>query len=131
MPLRSERRFISYADIRSGMLVEFDYIPESGSGSKKYQVLVIDPNKQNLHTSDMCLHGLLTDDLGDFEVISLIAKISNLELDPEDRRSPITKLDTDAAYARYKGSVSKERRYRTFLRKNIKSVRQILTGELS
>jgi hypothetical protein len=129
MSLRSERRFISKQTIKSGMLVEFDYIPDGSASKGNYQVLIIDPSKYN--NGKQYLHGILTADLSDFDVISLITKLGNLKLDPDERDMPLSELANDLAYANYKQYIKKERRYRTFLIDNIKTIKQILIGELT
>lgn len=124
MALRSERRFISKEAIQSGMLVEFTYKKVSDESIKSYTVLIVDPNK------DDYLHGLLISDLSDAELIGLVTKLGSFTYDPDNRAEPITNLQSDAAYDRYLG-IKNERRYRTFLRENISSLRQILTGTIT
>jgi hypothetical protein len=130
MALRSERRFIANGNIESGMLLEFSYTKIKDGSIKSYMVLVIDPIKKNETTGNEQLHALLVDDLNDMELIQLITKLGSFEFDPDNRAAPITNLQSDAAYTKYLGTVKSERRYRTFITKNISSLRQILIGGL-
>ena len=129
MPLRSERRFISYEKIKSGMLLEFSYKGEN-STQKKYTVMVIDPSRQNTHATEYQLHALLIDDLSDMELLRLVSKVGNLSLDPNNRAAPLTNLQTNEAYEKYKKSLKSDNRYRTFNVDKLTVVRQILIGEL-
>lgn len=125
MGLRSQRRFISKYSVKTGMMVEFSYTKRDSTTSS-YTVLVIDPDR-NGH-----LHGLLIGGLSDDELIKLSKEVGGeFNYDPEDRRAPITQLQSDAAYQRFKNSgFSEVRRYRTFLLDKISSIRQILIGEI-
>jgi hypothetical protein len=129
MPLRSERRFISYGKVTSGMLLEFSYKGKN-STQKTYTVLVIDPSRQNTHATEYQLHALLIDDLSDFDLLGLITKVGNLSLDPANRAAPLTDLKSNDAYTIYTNSIASQRRYRTFTVDKLSAVRQILIGEL-
>lgn len=128
MSLRSERRFISISNVKSGMLVEFNY-KKHDLTSKSYTVIVIDPDK------DSYFHAFLLDDLSDLDIVRIATEFGkefNYNTDsPSARKEPITNLQTDGAYDRYKRSLFRnDRRYRTFIRSNISQLRQILLGEL-
>ena len=126
MGLRSSRRFISKYNIKTGMMVEFTYT-KLDSTTSSYTVLVIDPEK-NGH-----MHGLLIGDLSDQDLIRLSSEVGGtFEHDLADRKAPITDLQSEAAYERFKSSgFSDVRRYRTFIVEKISSIRQILIGEIS
>lgn len=125
MGLRSERRFISKNSLKTGMMVEFSYTKKDSTTSS-YTVLVVDPDR-NGH-----LHGILIGDLSDAELIKFATEVgSKFTYDPEERNAPITELQSEAAYQRFKSSMfGNTRRYRTFLLDKITSTRQILTGEV-
>ena len=55
MALKSERRFISRDNIKSGMMLEFSYTKENGD-TNSYEVIVIDPKKSM--DNKLYLHGL-------------------------------------------------------------------------
>lgn len=124
MALRSERRFISKDKIESGMMLEFSYKKVDDGSVQKYTVLVIDPDKNSY------VHALKIDDLSDTEVINLVTKLNSFNYDPTNPRTPITNLQSDDAYNKYLG-IKSDRRYRTFVKKNIMYPRQILLGNLS
>jgi hypothetical protein len=127
MALRSERRYISKGDIKSGMMLDITYQKKSGE-TKPYTILVVDPTKQNQYTTTSQLHGILINDLTDAELIKLVVTIGNLQYQ-EDRRSPLTNLQSDEVYDKYKSLYGSQDRYRTFILENIKTARQILLGE--
>jgi hypothetical protein len=129
MALRGTRRFTSKGNIQSGMLIDISYQKDSGE-TKTYSVLVIDPDKTNQFTNNRQLHGLLIDDLTDDGVIKLINDMGELTYDSEDKRAPLTDLQNNEAYQRFSANYDTKKRYRTFTLDNIKSVRQILIGEI-
>jgi len=133
MSLRSERRFISYADVKSGMMVEFSYTKDSGEMSS-YKAIVIDPDKTGevQGRSEHYMHAILIDELTDFEIVSLATELGEeFNFDPDRRKAPITYLQTDEAYNRYRSSNLKPKRiYRTFVKDRIRSIRQILIGAI-
>jgi hypothetical protein len=132
MALRSERRFISKNNIKSGMLVEFSYKKIKDGNTGSYMVLVIDPAKKNESSTNDQLHGLLVDDLSDMDLVRISTEFGQVfNYSGDNRSNPITNLQSDEAYARYTTSTIKnDRRYRTFVVDNISSLRQILIGEL-
>lgn len=134
MAFRSERRFISYPAVTTGMMVEFSYTKESGE-TNTYTAIVIDPSKPKEvdGVQQKYMHAILLDDLTDFEVIKLATELGEeFEFNPDNRRLPITYLKTDEAYANYKKSNVKPKRiYRTFITEKIKTIRQILLGEIT
>jgi hypothetical protein len=130
MALRSERRFISKANIQSGMLVEFSYTKIKDGSTGSYMVLVIDPIKKNETTGNDQLHGLLIDDLTDMELIGLITKLGGIEFNSDKPEAPLTNLQSDEAYSKYLNTTKSQRRYRTFVMKNVSNPRQILIGEI-
>jgi hypothetical protein len=93
-------------------------------------VIIIDPAKKA--GDDAYLHGLVIDNLSDMELVRLSTEIGKeFNYDPSERKAPITYLQSDAAYERYKASgIVNERLYRTFLLSNVSNPRQILIGEL-
>lgn len=129
MPLRSEGRFISLEDLRTGMMITFSYIKRDLSEAR-YTAIVIDPAKKT--ENNVYLHALLIDDLSDMELVQLSTEVGQVfNYDPDDREASITDLQSDDAYARYKASpFLNQRIYRTFLLENIRNPRQILIGEL-
>jgi peroxiredoxin len=129
MALRSTRRFMSKSSIQSGMLLDITYKKGSGE-TKTYSVLAIDPDKVNQHTNNRQLHGLLIDDLSDDDVIKLINVMGELTYDAEDKRAPLTDLQNNEAYEKFKANYDTKERYRTFILENITNVRQILIGEV-
>lgn len=130
MALRSERRFISKSNVQSGMLVEFSYTKIADGTTKSYMILVIDPSKKNESTNNEQLHGLLVDDLSDMELIGLITKLGSFQFNPDDPAAPLTNLQSDSAYSKYLSTTKSQKRYRTFVTKNISSISQILIGEV-
>ena len=130
MALRSERRFISKSKIQSGMLLEFSYMKIADGATGTYTVLVIDPVKKNESTGNEQLHALLIDDLSDMELIGLITTLGSFQFNPDERDAPLTNLQSDAAYTKYLSTTKSQRRYRTFILKNIASPQQILIGEI-
>lgn len=127
MALRSERRFTALDNAVSGMMTSFSYTKLDGT-TKSYMVLVIDPQ---LRTDDgkEYLHGLLIDQLSDPELLQLAVTLGQtISIDPDDRRAPVTNLQTDEAYARYLQSYKGRDLYRKFIRSNIKGFQQILLG---
>jgi hypothetical protein len=129
MALRSTRRFISKGSIQSGMLLDISYKKSSGE-SKTYSVLTIDPDKINQYTNNRQLHGLLIDDLNDDEVVKLINVMGELTYNVEDKKAPLTDLQNNEAYEKFKANYDTKERYRTFTLDNISSVRQILIGDI-
>lgn len=127
MALRSERRFISPNNIESGMMIQFSYVKENGD-SGLYEVIVIDPKKSV--REKIYLHALLLEGMTDQEIFQLVARLGDtVNFNPDKRAEPLTNLQTDAAYERYKGStLSSKRVYRTFLFDKISNARQILIG---
>jgi len=125
MALRSSRRFISQANVKSGMMVEFKYTKKDSTTSS-YMIMVIDPDR-NGH-----LHGILINDLTDAQIVEFSKEIGeNFTYDLTKKNTPIVDLQSDAAYQRYKTStLSNNRKYRTFLLSRMKDVRQILIGEI-
>jgi len=130
MALRSERRFISKNKIQSGMLLEFSYMKITDGATGVYTVLVIDPAKKNESTGNEQLHALLIDDLSDMELIGLVTTLGSFQFNPDERTAPLTNLQSDDAYNKYLSTTKSQRRYRTFILKNIASPRQILIGEI-
>ena len=130
MALRSERRFISKSKIESGMLLEFSYTKIADGASGRYTVLVIDPVKKNESTGNEQLHALLIDDLDDMELIRLITTLGSFQFNPDERDAPLTNLQSDAVYTKYLNTTKSQRRYRTFILKNITNPQQILIGEI-
>jgi len=127
MGLLSERRFISKNNISSGMFLEFTYQKESER--KTYRVVVIDPNRVHPTTNKTQLHALLIDNMGDTEILQLLTTISNITLDFDQRNVPITNLQSDSVYDKYKSTTTaQQRKYRTFVVDNMSNVRQILVG---
>lgn len=106
------------------MLVEFTYKKVSDGSTKKYIVLVIDPDK------DKYLHALLIEDLSDNELVTMIKQLGEFSYDADEKNKPLTDLQSNEAYNKYLG-IKDQRRYRTFLVDNISNLRQILVGELS
>jgi hypothetical protein len=132
MGLRSERRFISKYEVTTGMLLEFSYIKAKDKKTANYMILVIDPEKLHDSTDNAHLHGILIDNLSDLEIVRISTEIGQeFNYNPDERRVPITMLQSDEAYVRYTASfIKNDRRYRTFLVDNMANVRQILIGEL-
>jgi hypothetical protein len=128
MALRSERRFISKNDIQSGMMLDITYKKKSGE-TKTYTILTIEPSKENQYTKSSQLHGILIDDLSDADIFKLIVSLGNLTVG-DDRKAPLTNLQSDDAYSKYKSLYGSQDRYRTFIIENIVNARQILIGEL-
>lgn len=131
MPLRSETRFISLNDLQSGMMATFVYTKPTGE-SEQYTILVIDPSITNKTTQNIQLHGLLIDDLNDFDLFTLAVKLGDgVRFDPDNRAQPLTALNTDEAYQKYATEFKHQKRYRIFTRNKISKLRQILIGELT
>lgn len=148
MALRSEGRFISLGDVKSGMIVRFSYEKSYGDKeTKQYTVLVIDPLLQNEHASEYQMHALLIKDLDDFQLLKLITILSgkdqndiydfifiyeNTEMTSEEiefwRKQPIAELDNDDSYEAYKTNYAPARRYRTFNLTGISGLQQLLLG---
>lgn len=132
MPLRSERRFIGISSVTSGMMIEFNYSKKSG-GSGKYTVLVVDPYKPNVNSSEPKLHGFIINELTDSELIEFFSSFGkSVNIDYTDRRATVVKeINTDEAYNTFKSSkYVKNRSYRTFNLSNMSSIRQILIGSI-
>ena len=132
MPLRSERRFISLSNVKSGMMIEFSYTKKSGD-TGSYIVLVVDPDRQNERATEPQLHGFVIDTLTDTELIEFFSSFStSINIDYEDRRASIVEnLNTDDAYKTFSTSkYVKDRSYRTFNRSGMSQVRQILIGSV-
>lgn len=132
MPLRSERRFIGLNSVKSGMMVQFNYIKKSGD-SGSYVVLVVDPNRTNERATEPQLHGFVIDELSDLQLIEFFASFGkSIKFDYEDRRASVVEgLDTDEAYELFSNSKYVEKRsYRTFNLSGISQVRQILIGSV-
>jgi hypothetical protein len=129
MPLRSEGRYISPEEFQTGMMIDFSYTKRD-STVQRYLAIVIDPAKKT--GDNIYLHALLIDGLSDMELVRLSIEVGQVfNYDPDDREAPITYLQSDDAYSRYKASpFLNQRIYRTFLLENVTSPRQILIGEL-
>jgi hypothetical protein len=129
MSLKSERRILSKDKIQSGIMVEFSYTGKQ-SKSDKYSIIVIDVVTSN---GVEYLHGLVLENLSDLDIVRLSTEIGkSFNFDPDERKMPLTSLNSDEAYDRYKTSIFKnDRRYRTFIMNNILNLQQILIGELS
>ena len=128
MSLRSEARFIGLSAVQSGMMVTFAY-KKSEDEVKTYTAIVVDPAKPHKTANVSHFHALLIDDLTDFEIIKLAAKLGNgISFNPDDRNAPLTDLASDESYAKYFSEFKLDRRYRTFLPDNILKLRQILIG---
>jgi len=131
MALRSQRRFISTSNIKSGMMIQFSYSKKSGGGGS-YVVLVVDPNRQNDHASEPQLHGFVIDELSDNQLIEFFNSFGkNVNLESDDKRaSVIEELNTKEAYDTFKSSIYVDSRsYRTFNLSGMSNVRQILIGK--
>jgi len=132
MPLRSERRYISTSNIKSGMMIEFSYSKKSG-GSGSYVVLVVDPNRKNDRATEPQLHGFVIDALSDSQLIEFFSSFStSININYEDRRASIVEnLNTDEAYKAFSTSkYVKDRSYRTFNLSGMSQVRQVLIGSV-
>lgn len=132
MPLRSEQRFISLRDVKSGMMIKFNYSKKSG-GLGAYTVLVVDPDRQNERATEPQLHGFVIEDLTDSQLIEFFASFGKtINIDYENRRgSVVEELNTDEAYAAFSASpYVKDRSYRTFNRSGMSRIRQILVGSI-
>lgn len=132
MPLRSERRFISISNVKSGMMVQFNYTKKSG-GTGSYVVLVVDPDKKNERATESQLHGFVIDELTDAELIEFFSSFGkSINLDYENRRANVVEeLNTDEAYTKFASSkYVGDRKYRTFNLSGISNVRQILLGNV-
>jgi hypothetical protein len=129
MAIRGSRRFISYPELKSGMLLEFNYQKKSGE-TKTYSVLTIDPEIPNQHTNNLQLHGIVVDELSDDELKALISSIGPLTISAENRRASLTDLANDESYEKFKAQYVSRNIYRTFNKDNISLLRQILLGAL-
>jgi hypothetical protein len=132
MPLRSERRYISPSNIKSGMMIEFSYSKKSG-GSGSYIVLVVDPNRKNDRATEPQLHGFVIDALSDSQLIEFFSSFStSINISYDDRRASIVEnLNTDEAYKAFSTSkYVKDRSYRTFNLSGMSQVRQVLIGSV-
>jgi hypothetical protein len=110
------------------MLVDFFYTKQDGE-NKSYRVLVIDPSKKSIHTGEYLLHGLVIDSLSDDEVLEMVKRLAKKEAEYSiARRAPLGYLQTEDAYKEYMDKFKNRRIYRTFSRKNISLLRQILVG---
>jgi hypothetical protein len=137
MAFRSERRFISKSDIRTGMMVWLQYQSKETGETKDYKALVIDPSRPDEHTGNIQLHGILLDEMHDVSIMELIIRMGKFYFDPDNRRDPLTELTSDEAYQKfrehYAGTLkdpfkSGKTIYRTFLVENIRKVAQVLIG---
>lgn len=132
MALRSERRFISINNVKSGMMIQFNYSKKSG-GSGTYTVLVVDPNRTNERATEPQLHGFVIDELSDTQLIDFFASFNKtIRMDYENRRASVVEgLNTDEAYKTFASSkYVKERSYRTFNLSSMSQVRQVLLGSI-
>lgn len=129
MGLRAEGLFISPNDLVSGMMIDFFYTKRD-STVERYTAIVIDPAKKA--GDNLYLHALLIDGMSDMEMVRLATEVGQVfNYDPDNRDAPITYLQSNEAYIRYKASpLLNQRIYRTFLLENITSPRQLLIGEL-
>lgn len=131
MSLRSSATYTSPGKIQSGMMIDFSYTKKDSTAGR-YEVIVIDPAKKS--GDNLYLHGLLIDDLSDMDLVRVSTEIGQVfNYDPDgDRKAPLTYLQSDVAYERYKASPFLSKRiYRTFLLESIRSPRQIVIGELT
>ena len=132
MPLRSERRFISVSNVKSGIMIQFSYTKKSG-GAGSYTVLVVDPNRKNERATESQLHGFVIDELTDEQLIEFFSSFrKSINIDYEDRRASIVEgLNTDEAYSTFAASkYVKDRSYRTFNLSGMSQIRQILLGSI-
>lgn len=132
MPIRSELRFISLNNIKSGMMIKFGYTKKTGE-SNDYTVLVVDPKRQNEHATEPQLHGFIIDELSDTELIDFFASFKKtINIDYSDRRASVVEdLNTDEAYTTFLSSkYVKNRSYRTFNLSSMFQVRQVLLGSV-
>lgn len=131
MALRSERRFISMADIKSGMMIDFTYTKQDNT-TGKYSVLVIDPFRTTKGASEPQVHAYEIGDLTDYGIIRLLIDIKvPIIIDPSERGASLGELASDEVYNAFKDSQFYTRdRYKRFSRSKMKMVRQILLGEL-
>ncbi len=130
MSLRGQRRFINIRDVEPGMMVQFNYKKRSG-GSGQYTVLVVDPNRQNDHASEIQLHGFVIDELSDNELVDFFSTFgTEVQLDSKNNRVPVVEnLNSDEAYTKFATSkYVDDRSYRTFNLSGISRIRQILLG---
>jgi len=89
MPLRSERRFISLSNVKSGMMIQFSYQKKSG-GAGSYTVLVIDPNRKSERATEPQLHGFVIEELTDAQLIEFFASFgTSINMDYDDRRASV------------------------------------------
>jgi hypothetical protein len=132
MPLRSERRYIGLGDVKSGMMIEFNYAKKAG-GSGRYVVLVVDPDKKNDRATEPQLHGFVIGDLTDSQLIEFFSSFgTTVKIDYEDRRASVVEnLDSQEAYNKFASSkYVRNRSYRTFNLSGITRVRQVLVGSV-
>lgn len=132
MAIRSERRYISPGDIKSGMMVQFNYNKKSG-GSDEYIVLVVDPKRQNTRATEPQLHGFVIDELSDAQLVEFFSSFKKtINLDYTNRRGSVVEgLNTTEAYTAFASSkYVKDRSYRTFNLSGITQPRQILVGSV-
>lgn len=132
MSIRSERKSINLTDVKSGMMVQFDYVKQSGE-TGQYVVLVVDPNRKNARATQPQLHGFIIDQLTDEQLLEFFSSFrKNIKIDYEDRRASIIEgLNSEEAYETFKASnYVKDRTYRTFNLNSISNLRQILLGSV-
>ena len=132
MPLRSEPQFVSLSNVKSGMMIQFNYQKKSG-GAGSYTVLVIDPNRKSERATEPQLHGFVIDELSDSQLIEFFASFgTSINMDYDDRRASVVEnLNTDEAYKTFSSSpYVKDRSYRTFNLSGMSQVRQILIGSV-
>jgi hypothetical protein len=110
------------------MMLDITYQKKSGE-TKTYTILTIDPVKENQYTNTAQLHGILTGDLSDDELVNMIVSLGNLDYNPDDKKVPVANLQSEDAYNNYKALYGGQDRYRTFITENISSVTQILIEE--
>lgn len=130
MAIRSERRYIGLDDVKSGMMIEFNYSKAAG-GAGRYVVLVVDPRRQNDRARGPQLHGFVIGDLSDSQLVEFFTSFgTSVKLDYEDRRASVVEdLNTQEAYSKFASSkFVKNRSYRTFNLNGMSKVRQVLLG---
>lgn len=132
MPLRSERRYMGVGDLKSGMMIQFNYTKKSGD-SGDYIVLVVDPSIPNKYTGEPQLHGFTIKELSDSELIEFFSSFNTqVKIDYDNRRGSVVEgLNTDDAYSAFANSrYVEDRSYRTFNLSKISQLRQILVGSV-
>ena len=129
MSLLINRIPIARRAIQSGMIVQFDYQRTDGV-IKKYTVLVIDPDRKNLHASSAQLHAYELGALDDTEVSRFMLELEvPFVIYPKDRVLEISQLDSLGAYESYKTTFMEAKRaYRTFIVQKILSSYRISIG---